>query len=118
LLAEWANGTETIGLAGVVLSGFLRLATNRRVFIEPTEIAEAWDFVDRLMAARSTIPLVAGPEHWTHVRALCHDIDARGGDIADAYLAAFALDSNATLISADRGFARFDRVRWQHPLDR
>lgn len=118
LLAEWANGTEPVGLPGVVLSGFLRLITNRRVFVEPTPIAEAWDFVDRLVAARSTVQLPTGPQHWMHVRALAHDIDARGGDVADAYLAAYALENNATLISADRGFARFSRLRWRHPLDR
>ncbi len=118
LLTDWANGSEPIGLPGVVLSGFLRLVTNRRVFVEPTPTAVAWDLVDRLVAARSTVQLQAGPRHWTHVRTLAHDIDARGGDIADAYVAAYALDNNATLMSADRGFARFSRVRWQHPLDR
>jgi uncharacterized protein len=45
------------------------------------------------------------------------DIDARGNDIADAYLAAYALENNATWLSSDRGFARFRRLRWSHPLD-
>jgi predicted nucleic acid-binding protein len=45
------------------------------------------------------------------------DADARGNDVADAYLAAYALENNATRLSADRGFARFHRLRWRHPLD-
>jgi uncharacterized protein len=45
------------------------------------------------------------------------DIDACGNDIPDAYLAAYALDNNATWLSADRGSARFKRLRWAHPLD-
>ena len=118
LLAGWANGSEPIGLPGMVLSGFLRLVSNRRVFIEPTPTSAAWEFVDRIIQSRATVHLLAGPRHWSHVRTLAHDIDARGGDIADAYLAAYALDNNATLISADRGFARFGRVRWRHPLER
>jgi toxin-antitoxin system PIN domain toxin len=101
----------------VVLSGFLGLVTNRRVFVEPTPSADAWRFVDRLVPARSTVHLLAGPQHWSHVRTLSHDVDARGGDLADAHLAAYAVENNATLISADRGFARFRRVRWRHPLD-
>jgi predicted nucleic acid-binding protein len=40
-----------------------------------------------------------------------------GNDIPDAYIAAYAVENNATLLSADRGFARFDRLRWRHPLD-
>jgi predicted nucleic acid-binding protein len=50
-------------------------------------------------------------------RQLAEDIDARGNDIPDAYLAAYAMDNNATWLSADRGFARFKRLRWAHPLD-
>jgi predicted nucleic acid-binding protein len=50
-------------------------------------------------------------------RQLADDIDARGNDIADAYLAAYALENNATWVSADRGFARFRKLRWSHPLD-
>jgi uncharacterized protein len=117
LLASWANGSQPIGLPGVVLAGFLRLATNRRVFVEPTPTSVAWEFVDRLLEARATVQLPAGSRHWSHVRTLAHDIDARGGDIADTDLAAYALENNATLISTDRGFARFSRVRWRHPLD-
>jgi predicted nucleic acid-binding protein len=54
--------------------------------------------------------LRAGERHWTHVRSLANDIDERGPDVADAYLAAYAVD-NTTFISADRGFARFSRLR-------
>ena len=31
-------------------------------------------------------------------------------------VAAYAIENNATLLSADRGFARFERLRWRHPL--
>lgn len=61
------------------------------------------------------------PEHSAYRRLLAQlatDIDARGNDIADAYLAAYALEDNATWLSADRGFARFHRLRWTHPLER
>ena len=55
--------------------------------------------------------------HWTLFRQLANDIDARGNDIADSFLAAYSLENNATWLSADRGFARFQRLRWKHPLD-
>lgn len=35
----------------------------------------------------------------------------------DAWQAVDALENNATWLSADRGFARFRRLRWRHPLD-
>ncbi len=117
LLDEWANGTEPMGLPDIVLSGFLRLVTNRRVFNEPTSTSEAWAFADQLLAAPSAVHLRPSETHWSNFRVLAHDIDARANDLPDAYLAAYSIDHNATLISADRGFARFSRLRWRHPLD-
>ena len=117
LLETWANGSEPLGLPGMVLSGFLRIVTNRRVFAEPTSPADAWEYVDRLLVTPAAVRLRASERHWAHVRTLAHDIDARGPDIADAYLAAYALDNNATFVSADRRFARFSHLKWRHPLD-
>jgi toxin-antitoxin system PIN domain toxin len=116
-LETWANGFEPIGVPDMVLSGFLRIVTNRRIFAEPTSTSEAWSYADRLLDTPTVVLLRASERHWEHVRTLASDIDARGPDIADAYLAAYAVDNNATFISADRGFARFPRLRWRHPLD-
>jgi predicted nucleic acid-binding protein len=58
-----------------------------------------------------------GARHWTVFRQLASDINARANDIPDAYLAAYAVENNATWLSADRGFARFHRLRWSHPTD-
>jgi hypothetical protein len=38
-----------------------------------------------------------------------------GNALPDAYLA-LALESGAEWITADRGFARYPRLRWHHPL--
>ena len=60
--------------------------------------------------------LVAGERHWQHFRRLATRIEARGNDLPDAYLAAYAVENGATWLSADRGFARFPGLRWRHPL--
>lgn len=117
LLERLVNGDEPLGLSDAVLSGFLRVITNRRIFVEPTPPDQAWQAVDALVAASAVMRLTPGPRHWDLFRQLAMDIDARGNDIPDAYLAAYALDNNATWLSADRGFARFKRLRWAHPLD-
>lgn len=117
LLERLANDDEPLGLPDVVLSGFARVITNRRIFTEPTSPDEAWEAVESLLAAPAAIPLRAGERHWAIFRQVAGDIDARGNDIADAFLAAYALENNATWLSADRGFARFPRLRWCHPLN-
>lgn len=117
LLEQWANDDQPLGIPDVVTSGFVRIMTNRRVFREPTSPAEAWAAVDALLRAPATIALRAGSRHWDLFRQLAADIDARGNDVPDAYLAAYAVENNATFLSADRGFARFGRLRWRHPAD-
>ena len=118
LLERLANGDEPLGLPDLVLSGFVRLMTNRRIFTEATSSDEAWEAVDVLLEAPAAMRLRAGERHWAVFRQLATDIDARGNDIPDAYLAAYALENNATWLSADRGFARFTpRLRWSYPLD-
>lgn len=117
LLEQLANDDEPLGLPDLVLSGFVRVITNRRAFTEPSSPRYAWEAVEALLASPAAMPLRAGERHWTLFRQLADDIDARGNDIADAHLAAYALENNATWLSADRGFARFHRLRWRHPLD-
>ena len=117
LLEQWANDEEPLGLPDLVLSGFVRLMTNSRIFAEPTQPEEAWAAVDALVAAPAAMPLRPGERHWGVFCQLTADITARGNDIPDAYLAAYAVENNATWLSADRGFARFTRLQWRHPLD-
>jgi len=115
-LDEWANDDEPLGLPDVVLSGVIRLVTNRRIFADPTPPDNAWSRVNDLLAAPASTLLRPGDHHWNHFVRLAGQIDAKANDLTDAYIAAFAVVNNATLISADRGFRRFDGVRWQHPL--
>ncbi|BBX73383.1 type II toxin-antitoxin system VapC family toxin [Mycobacterium shinjukuense] len=117
LLEHLANGDQPLGLPDLALAGFVRVMTNRRIFAAPTSPTEAWRAVEGLLAAPAAMQLRPGQRHWGLFRQLADDIDARGNDIADAYLAAYALENNATWLSADRGFARFNRLRWSHPLD-
>jgi hypothetical protein len=117
LLERLANDDEPLGLPDVALGGFVRVITNRRIFAQPTNSDKAWQAVDALLEAPAAMQLRAGQRHWTLFRQLATDIDARGNDLADAYVAAYALENNATWLSADRGFARFPRLRWTHPLD-
>lgn len=117
LLDRLANDAEPLGLPDLVLSGFLRVVTNRRIFEDPAQPADATAAVDELLAAPAAMRLGAGERHWNLFRQLAAEIDARGNDVADAYLAGYAVENNATWLSADRGFARFRRLRWCHPLD-
>lgn len=116
-LAEALSGDEPFGISELVLSGFLRIVTNHRVYREPTPPALALEFCDEVLAAPATIPVRAGARHWSIFSALCRRVGARGNLVPDAFHAALAIENGATWITTDRGFARFPGLRWRPLLD-
>lgn len=118
---DWLDAARTdherLGVPDVVASGFLRVVTHPKVFREPSPLANALKFDESLRGSPAFVALNPGERHWEIFTALCRDADARGNLVPDAFLAAIALENNATIVTADRGFARFRRVRLQHPLD-
>lgn len=115
-LEEARTADEPLGLADLVLSGFLRVVTHPRVFREPTPLPVALDFVGRLRASPNAVRLVPGERHWGIFTPLLADAEARGNLVPDAYLAAMCVEQGATWYSADRGFARFPGLDWQLPV--
>lgn len=117
LLERLGNAEEPLGIPDAVLSGFIRVVTNRRVFTEPVSPQQAWRAVDDLVDAPAVMVLRPTSRQWRLFRQLAAEINARANDVTDAFLAAYAVDNNATWLSADRGFARFKQLRWSHPLE-
>jgi toxin-antitoxin system PIN domain toxin len=101
-------GCETGGsieLLPMVTAGFLRLATNPKVFKSPTPIAAAVAFVDSLLA----IPGVDMPElgrEWPTLRQLSCDLGLAVNAITDAWIAAAVRTIGSHLVTFDRGFKR------------
>ena len=69
-----------------------------------------------LIEQPTCLPVSAGARHWTILRGLLRDADARANLVPDAHLAAIAIANGATVATRDRGFARFPGLRWMDPL--
>ena len=110
------NSDRAFGVSDLVLSGFLRIVTNPRVFREPSSLDEAVGFVEALRSASNAVTVAPGPRHWSIFRQLCWEVGARGALIPDAYFAAMAIESDCEWITTDRDYARFPGLRWRHPL--
>ena len=115
-LAAAVSSDEPIALAELVLSGFVRVATHPRIFSPPAPVGAALDFVDALRAQPNAVMVVPGRRHWSIFDRLCREVDAKGNLVADAYLAALAIESGSEWITTDRDFSRFPALRWRHPL--
>lgn len=107
-------GSESLGLPDETVCGFLRLATNLRVFTEVAPDA-ALAFCEALRASSLIVPLRPGEAHWRIFSGLVRTHRLRATDIPDAHLAALCLERGATLATFDRGFARFEGLRTVTP---
>lgn len=115
-LDRLVNGGAPFGMSDVVLAGFLRIVTSRRIYREPSRLDAALTFADALHAHPDCVTCQPGPRHWRLFTDLCRAADARAGLIHDAWLAALAIESGSEWVSTDREFARFPGLRWRHPL--
>lgn len=117
---EWlesvVNSDVAFGLSDLVLSGFLRVVTHPRVFREPSSLERALRFVAEIRERPHCVTVAPGERHWEIFTRLCREADARGNIVADAYLAALAIESGSEWITTDRDYARFPGLRWRHPL--
>jgi toxin-antitoxin system PIN domain toxin len=116
-LEEAATGLAPLAVSDLVLSGFIRIVTHPRIFDPPTASAVALEQATALRHAEAVHPLRPGARHWSIFTELCQRVGAKGNTVPDAFHAALAIESGSTMITADRGFARFPGLTWRHPLD-
>ena len=114
--ADLLSGVEPVGLCSVVAFGFLRLATNPKVFDRPMSVAEASRHLGSWFARPNVRLLVTGPAHIESVCGLLSKAGTGGSLVTDAQIAALALEYGATVHTADTDFARFAKVEWKNPL--
>ncbi len=110
------NSDEPFGLAELVLSGFLRIATHPKNFSPPSPWEPAIRFAEAMRGRSNCVIVAPGPRHRDIFCRLCRATKAKGNLIADAYLAALAIESGTEWITADRDYSRFPGLRWRHPL--
>lgn len=116
-LQETIRGDSRFGVSELVMSGFLRIVTHPRVPVPPAPVDHALEFAEVLLAEPNCVRVGPGRRHWDIFARLCRETEAKGNLVADAYLAALAIESGSEWISTDRDFARFPGLRWRHPLD-
>jgi toxin-antitoxin system PIN domain toxin len=114
-LEKALSGPGPVGVADLVLSGFVRVVTHPRVFRAPTPLARALDFAESVRSSPASVRVEPGEGHWEIFRDLCRSANAKGNLVPDAYLAALAIECGGEWITTDRDFARFPGLRWRIP---
>jgi toxin-antitoxin system PIN domain toxin len=111
-LFEAIGGPAPFAVSELVLSGFVRVVTNPRVYKDPTPTREAIAIRDRSNCVR----LTPGPRNWAIFADLCGRSGATWNAVPDAYHAALAIEHGCEFITTDKDFGRFPGLRWRHPL--
>lgn len=115
-LDERLNGTAPVGLPWPTLLAFVRLATNPAVVRHPASPTEAWQQVEEWLACQAVWTPVPGSDHRTILGQFLRARWMTSRLVADAHLAALAIEHGLTLHSTDGDFGRFPGLRWENPL--
>jgi len=110
------SGRERVGLTWIVLWAYVRISTNASL-PNPLPASRAVGDAAAWMRHPNAGLAAPGPTHFEILEELMRLGGVSGGRTTDAVLAAIAVEHGATLVSADRDFARFTpRLRWIDPL--
>lgn len=108
---EVNSATGDIGIPWVVHLGFLRLATNPRIFPRPVSVETATAWLDTLEKHPSIKMINPGSAHSGILRHLLLSLGTGANLVTDAHIAALALELDATVATGDRDFQRFPGVK-------
>jgi toxin-antitoxin system PIN domain toxin len=109
------NSRTRYGMSPQVLSGFVRVTTHPRIFVQPSSLDEVFRFCKVLLSASQCVIIQPGELHWKIFSRLCVESDARGSLVPDAWFAALAIETGCEWITLDRDYARFPDLRWRLP---
>lgn len=119
LASRWLIGAlrshEPVGLAWSVVIAFVRLSTHPSVFPRPLTSEEAIRLVEVWLKAFPSVVVEPTRRHLALLAGLLAQAGTAGNLVSDAHLAALALEHDATVVSFDRDFQRFEGVRSRLP---
>lgn len=102
---EASADDQPLAILPMVASGFLRLATHPKVFVEPTPLKAAQAFLRAVLDTPNvTMPMLG--EEWMLFEKLCAQHKLGGNAIPDAWIAAAALSHHLHLVTFDKDFRR------------
>lgn len=114
-----STGAEIIGLPWQIITAFIRIGTNRRIFDVPLTAGEAEKTVDLLLQHPLVQIISPTNRHWKLFSKMLKEEKIVGDLIMDAHLAVLAIEHNAVIATTDRDFSRFtDYIKLINPLEK
>ncbi|MGH9280406.1 MAG: type II toxin-antitoxin system VapC family toxin [Acidimicrobiales bacterium] len=116
---RWLDGALSergaVAFAWVVVLAFVRLSTKPGLFPRPLPIDDALTTVRDWLDRPASVIVEPTTRHFDVLSGLLGELGTGGNLVADAHLAALAVEHNAQVVTYDSDFGRFPGVRWQPP---
>jgi toxin-antitoxin system PIN domain toxin len=107
----WTSTDEPFTVPDAVWSGFIRIATNRHIWVGPASASEAWEFAHSVTEQSTHRAYPPSSGVLVHFERLCREVNAHGSLLSDAYIGACAVAVGGTVVTFDRDFRKFDGLR-------
>lgn len=111
------NSTEPVGMAWVVILGFIRLMTHSSVLEHPLSVDDACGIVGAWLSQPNVQVLEPGPGHFQILHDQLSHVGIGGKLVNDAHLAALAAEFAAVVHSNDADLERFRGIVTHDPLN-
>jgi len=100
-----ANGRASLMLLGTVVTDFLRITTNPKIFHQTDPLQDLTDFIDSLLSC-PRVQLQPQGATWPNLKQVCLTQQIIGNLLSDAWIAATVMQSGETLCTFDRECVR------------
>ena len=115
-LEDALSGVVPVSLAWLVILAFLRVTTRPGIMRRPQTPEQTLGTLEDWLAQPYVSLVGPGDHHWPLLRNLLKTTGTAGNLVADAHLAALAIEHGWTVYSADNDFKRFPGVEHVNPL--
>ncbi len=110
------NDTDTpLGIPWESIMAFVRLSSNPRIMQPAISVAEAWGQVRSWLAMPCVWMPVATVRHRHYLDTFLNLPEMNHKLVADAHLAALAIEHGLVMVSADKDFRLFPGLRIEDP---
>jgi uncharacterized protein len=109
------GGGAIVGFAWLPLLAFVRISTMANIFERPLTPLQATGWVSQWLQQPSAREVSPTAHHAAVLAEMMKHVELGGNLANDAHLAALAIEHKASVVSFDRDFSRFPRVKHEIP---
>jgi len=113
---ERLSGDEPVGLAWVVILGFIRINAHAKIHANPMSLQQSTAIVAEWLTLPHFHLVDPAPGHFERLTHNLIHLGTAGNLTTDAHLATLAAERGYVLHTTDADFNRFPVLKWVNPL--